>query len=504
MPVALSSVRQAMRTSALCSLAFLLVSPLAAGAFNPNEGATPEPTTKNRPVRAKLPSTAPLVAPMPRLIFSDMAPAAPAEPVPLPAATIPPVADAATPMVEVPPSAVEQAQPPVYPPVDPAVAARAAQEMQASAPPAPTLPPPPAPETPLAQSFAAPAPLMAVAPVTAPLIAPAPQPAVPSVSVPEPTPSISPPVVAPQPAAPEPLATLPAPPADAPPAVPVVVAVPTVEPTPAAPPPGTEGLSDRTKDIVSHIPSKLDTNKTKSGKLAVKRMTPELQDLGKTAGKVESYDATGLSIKVRRPGLDTNYELNRAYSALMGGDTTQAIETYKNILSADPSNEDALFGLASTYHRAGDLERARPYYGQLLKVNPNHREGLNNFLVLMSDESPQEALAELDRLEQRNPDFSPIPAQQGIILGKLGYMDQAREKMLRAIELAPENMTYKYNLAIMLDKHGEYADAAALYRLLIDTSLKGAQIPAPLATLQKRLNFIAAAPAPTAIPASGN
>lgn len=486
MPIALSSVRQAMRTSALCSLAFLLVSPLAAGAFNPNEGATPEPTTKNRPVRAKLPSTAPLVAPMPRLIFSDMAPAAPAEAVTLPAATIPPVADATTPMVEVPPPAAAQAQPPVYPPVDPAVAARAAQEMQASAPPAPTLPPPPAPENSSAQSFAAPAPLMAVAPVTAPITTPVPQPAVPSVSMPEP------------------LATLPAPTAETPPAVPVVVAVPTVEPTPAAPPPGTEGLSDRTKDIISHIPSKLDTSKAKSGKLAVKRMTPELHDLGKTAGKVESYDATGLSIKVRRPGLDTNYELNRAYSALMGGDTTQAIETYKNILSADPSNEDALFGLASTYHRAGDLERARPYYGQLLKVNPNHREGLNNFLALMSDESPQEALAELDRLEQRNPDFSPIPAQQGIILGKLGYMDQAHEKMLRAIDLAPENMTYKYNLAIMLDKHGEYADAAALYRLLIDASLKGAQIPAPLATLQKRLNFIAAAPATAGNSTPGN
>jgi tetratricopeptide (TPR) repeat protein len=141
----------------------------------------------------------------------------------------------------------------------------------------------------------------------------------------------------------------------------------------------------------------------------------------------------------------------------------------------------------------GDLDRARPYYAHLLKVNPNHREGLNNFLALVSAEAPQEALAELERLEQRNPDFSPIPAQQAALLSKNGYADQAREKMLRAIDLAPDNLTYKYNLAVMLDKQGNYTDASALYRLLIDASLKGQKIPAPLETIQKRLNFITAA-----------
>jgi len=30
-------------------------------------------------------------------------------------------------------------------------------------------------------------------------------------------------------------------------------------------------------------------------------------------------------------------------------------------------------------------------------------------------------------------------------------MDKASEKMLRAIQLAPENLTYRYNLAIMLE-----------------------------------------------------
>jgi Flp pilus assembly protein TadD len=275
-----------------------------------------------------------------------------------------------------------------------------------------------------------------------------------------------------------------------------IAPAPSVASVAPKPLPAPDALSSQSKTILSQIPSRLDTAaQSKSKKIAMERTSPEVKAAfakDKDA-KVESYKAAGLDIKVRRPGLDTGFELNRAYTMLMGGQTQEAVDVYKNILSGEPSNQDALFGLAATYHRLGELEKARPLYGALLKLNPNHREALNNFLVLVSDESPQEALAELERLEQRNPDFSPIPAQEAILLGKLGYTTDAKSKMLRAIELAPENLTYKYNLAIMLDRQGNYADAGALYRLLIDAALKGEKIPAALDILQKRLNFITTA-----------
>jgi len=269
-----------------------------------------------------------------------------------------------------------------------------------------------------------------------------------------------------------------------------------------------EKLSGQTKTILSHIPSKLDSEKeAKSEKLDMNRANPEVKDaLGKDA-KVENAPSNPMNIKVREPAMDVSFELNRAYMMLMGGETQEAVAVYKKILVTEPTSQDALFGLAATYQRLGQIDKARPLYGTLLKINPNHREGLNNFLVLVSDESPQEALAELERLEQRNPDFSPIPAQSALVLEKLGYVVEARAKLVRAIELAPENMTYKYNLAILLDRQSNYADAAALYRLLIDASLKGEKIPTSTATLQKRLNYItaemAATPPPAPAPADG-
>ena len=254
-----------------------------------------------------------------------------------------------------------------------------------------------------------------------------------------------------------------------------------------------EQLSRNSKAIIGTIPSKLDSAKIeKNEKFDLSRTTASVDALDlKKAGKVDAYEASGIKISVRRPGLDTNYELNRAYNALTGGDTEVAMQTYKNILSVEPVNQDALFGLASLYHRQGDVARARPLYGILLKNYPNHREGINNFLALVSDESPQEALAELERLEQRNPDFSPIPAQEALVLERLGYASEAQAKMTRAIELAPENLTYKYNLAVMMDRQRNYPEAIALYRLLLDSSSKGAQIPASADSIQRRLNHIA-------------
>lgn len=253
-------------------------------------------------------------------------------------------------------------------------------------------------------------------------------------------------------------------------------------------------LSPQTRAILGQIPSRMDsTPVAKASKTTLNRVSPEIEGILGAPVKEESFESVGLSIKVRRPGLDTNYELNNAYNALMGGDTPRAIEIYRNILSVEPRNEDALFGLAATYHRLGQTNQARPFYGALLKQNPNHREGLNNFLVLVGEESPADALPELERLQDRNPEFSPIPAQIAIVLDRMGYPDRAEDAMLRAIELAPENMTYKYNLAVMLDQHARYSDATAMYGMLIQASLRGEHVPATLDSMQRRLNFLTTA-----------
>lgn len=357
------------------------------------------------------------------------------------------------------------------------------------------------PSRPLYPSRAdAPAPLAVSAPIAA--AAPVPLPALPlapAVAPAAPMPMVAP--IAPAQPVQGAIAALPPPP---PPLagrtgsnIPVateVTAAPMVMGTssiPVAVPAPTAQLSPESKRILGSLHPTPPTVPTKATpKVDMKRVNPEVADIVKKAEQF--YESAGVSIKVSQPSMNATSELERAYNSLMGGETEVAVRIYKDILNVDPTNEEALFGLAATYHRTGQTDNARPLYGRLLKQNPAHREALNNFLMLVSNEAPQEALNELSNLEQRYPTFSPIPAQMSILYERLGQPEVARSKILRAIELSPENWVYKYNLAIMLDRQGEYAGASDIYKELISASLQGEHMPMDMKALQARYNYISA------------
>src|SRR6185369_5324725 len=121
----------------------------------------------------------------------------------------------------------------------------------------------------------------------------------------------------------------------------------------------------------------------------------------------------------------------------------------------------------------GQVQLARPLYGKLLAIDPHNVEGLNNFLVLLADEDPHDALNELNNLEKSHPGFSPIPAQMAVILEKAGDYKAAADKMGTAIGLSPENLKYRYNMAVILDKAGDWENAAVFYRQLLSAVERG-------------------------------
>lgn len=205
-------------------------------------------------------------------------------------------------------------------------------------------------------------------------------------------------------------------------------------------------------------------------------------------------ESLGVKIEVKSPRIDTNYELEKAYNALMSGQATVAQEIYRNVLDNDPNNVLALFGMATSYHRGGQFEKARTLYAKILSIDPNNRDALNNFLALVSSDAPEASLVQLERLEARNPEFSPIPAQMAVIYQKLGNQEKAMQKMLRAVSLEPENLTYRYNLAVLMDRQGRREEAASLYRQLVSAYQSGAIIPGDMQKIQERLTFLSSTP----------
>lgn len=196
------------------------------------------------------------------------------------------------------------------------------------------------------------------------------------------------------------------------------------------------------------------------------------------------------SVETGKLGFDMQYQLQQAYASLTAGDTEAAIHDYQSVLDNDHDNKQALFGIATAYHRVGQIDQARPFYSRLLKLDPGNRDALNNFMALAADEAPQEALAELQALQKRNPDFSPIPAQIAFVEEKLGQSDKAIENMLHAVEMQPENITYRYNLAVMYDKAGQKKLAIPLYQQVLEAAYRGVKIPSSLDRVQERLIFL--------------
>jgi Tfp pilus assembly protein PilF len=256
-------------------------------------------------------------------------------------------------------------------------------------------------------------------------------------------------------------------------------------------------LSEDSKKILNRIPKQINPEeKTVVSRNELRRYDPEIEGIlsmpvdGESTDDETGTDGHGVSIRVRRPSLNAGYELQKAYEAMRSGETWIAIEIYKDVLKEQPANQDALFGIATAFQRTGELDWARPFYDKLLRVNPRHADGLNNLLVLVAEESPQEALSRLHELEKSNPDFAPIQAQLGLLYHQNGEFDKARYHLLRAIRLEPGDIDYKYNLAIIFDEQGDAAEAVVLYRKLLQAARNGEQLPADAGSIEERVIYL--------------
>lgn len=209
---------------------------------------------------------------------------------------------------------------------------------------------------------------------------------------------------------------------------------------------------------------------------------------GGTSSKSEMLD---LSVDSSRYHItNTNVALEKAFNALSSGQIEIAAQLYKQVIAKDAGSIEALFGLATTYQRSKQYSQAHKLYLDILEIDPEHREALNNFIVLLSEESPEEALAELKKLEVINPELSPIQAQIAMVHVRLEQYDKAILHFRRAIALSPENLSYRYNLAIVLDKLEYYDQAQMLYKQLIKASYDGYQIPGSVRKLEERVQYI--------------
>ncbi|MBU6339453.1 MAG: tetratricopeptide repeat protein [Rickettsiales bacterium] len=175
-----------------------------------------------------------------------------------------------------------------------------------------------------------------------------------------------------------------------------------------------------------------------------------------------------LLVKIDVVEKDVNYAIREkektAYNATLIEQYEVAIQLFKDVLAAEPKNSYAKFSLAVIYQKMGQLDQAKVLYRDILKSDPENKdEIIENLLSIFIEETPRDAVYLLARLSVQNPDSAYIAAQSALAYEKIKDYDRAVNMLKKAINLSPDRVDYKYNLAVVFDEMGDYSKAMDAY-----------------------------------------
>ena len=155
--------------------------------------------------------------------------------------------------------------------------------------------------------------------------------------------------------------------------------------------------------------------------------------------------------------------MEKGYAALVVGRLDDAAQAYQAALANNPLEPDALLGLAYIAHSKGRREEALALYTKVLRVDPSNSIAHAGLIALDTGVNGAIKGDRAKALVSNQPNSAAAQALAGDTLGKEGLIAEAALAFGRAHALEPDNPWHSYNLAVALDKMGNYAQAGQQY-----------------------------------------
>ncbi|HWT03709.1 MAG TPA: tetratricopeptide repeat protein [Pyrinomonadaceae bacterium] len=216
------------------------------------------------------------------------------------------------------------------------------------------------------------------------------------------------------------------------------------------------------------------------------RMAEIMLQRGDARGATEQVDQV-----LRTNPRDMQALLLRSRIHLQGGDPDgpkKAIEDLKEVLKQEPNSRSGLYFMAEATFRAGRVEQARVFAGDLAKYYPDYLPA--KLMQAQINLATKDAVAAvvvtnelMDRLSKEGPtaDLSPqmlaelrqkTLTARGVAQLQLGKVKQAREDLTAARDIAPNAPSSYNNLALVALFEKNTDEATALYErsLAIDNA----------------------------------
>jgi tetratricopeptide (TPR) repeat protein len=156
------------------------------------------------------------------------------------------------------------------------------------------------------------------------------------------------------------------------------------------------------------------------------------------------------------------------YAAFLAGDGAAARREYQQALDTDPSNRDALLGMAALDVRAGRHELAEATYLRLLASDPRDTSAHAALLALRTGRmDPLVAESRLKSMLAAEPGAHALNFALGNQFAQQGRWAEAQQEYFKAAAAEPDNPDFAYNLAVSLDQLRQPRAALEHYRRAI-------------------------------------
>jgi tetratricopeptide (TPR) repeat protein len=144
--------------------------------------------------------------------------------------------------------------------------------------------------------------------------------------------------------------------------------------------------------------------------------------------------------------------VSSAYAAYVAGDLGKARTEYQDALREEPSNRDALLGLAALDVRAGRFEAAAAAYLRLLHTDPRDAHAQAALIALRGGRvDPVVAESRVKSMLADNPGAHVLNFTLGNQFAQQGRWAEAQQEYFKAFASEPDNADFAYNLAVSLD-----------------------------------------------------
>lgn len=192
---------------------------------------------------------------------------------------------------------------------------------------------------------------------------------------------------------------------------------------------------------------------------------------GKPAQALDSFE------KVFEQASSTRSMLTLAKQKWGMGDRDGSLALQEKWVAEHPEDLAARLELANTYIALERTDAALEQYKKVLKYSENNLVALNNFAWYRRKSDPKQALKYAEKAYALAPKSAPLMDTLGIVLLHNGDTDTALRMIERALDVHPDNPSFLYHKAMVLEAAGQQSEAVSLLAKIVEGPLAFPQRP---------------------------